>query len=102
MIVAGARFAGGGIVEAADDVYVFAEGRQRGQAWSERVFGAGLRGNPVALRDAVAVKPEDEAGRNRRVRGVGGAVAVEHRFERRQADADGRAGKAHAAKKAPS
>ena len=93
VIVAGTGQAGRRVVDPGDHVHIVAEGGQRSQAWAEGVAGTGLLGNPKTLHDAVAVEPEDEpcfGGLGGRriygLRGIGGAAAVEHGFERRQAD----------------
>ena len=84
--------ADGGVVEAAQDVDLIPQPRQRSQARRQIVIGARLVGNPIAFRDAVAVEPEDKTPveRKRLVRRidrgcVSRAAGVEHREQRRQA-----------------
>jgi len=55
-------FAGScGVVDSAEDVNVFAPGSERREARRDFVIGAFFGGNPVALRNAVAVEPKDKA-----------------------------------------
>ena len=81
------------VVQAAEDVDVVAERRERREAGRDVEIRAGLRRDPVALRDAVAVEPEDEAALDRLLNvlaaapgGVRRAVRIEHAHERRQSD----------------
>src|SRR5688572_21425173 len=74
---------------------VVAKGRQRGQARSEAEIGARGGRNPVALRNAVAVEPEDKAALDRAghavLRGfgrVGRAGGIEHADQGRQSNLD--------------
>src|SRR6185437_5070283 len=74
------------------------------------VIASNALGYPVTLRDTVAVEPEDKAGFNGRFggfpgggfRGISGTGRIEHRYQRRQADADGGSGERGAFQKSPS
>ena len=93
--VARTRQSGGRAVEAGDDMNVVAKWRQRLQAGRHFVVRSDFARNPIFLGNSVAVEPEDETGLNflrgnLAGRGIGSAAAVEHRFERRQSDADQR------------
>jgi hypothetical protein len=73
---------------------------ERRQARCQLVVGAGFGRNPISLGNAVSVEPDEESRfdrRNGRVLcgcGVGCAVRVEHRRERRESDPDRGAGEA--------
>lgn len=76
--------------------------------WRHVVRGARLFGNPIALRDAVAIEPEHEtlADRDRPLRrlrfgGIRGARRVEHGNQRRQADGDWRVRRGQALQEQP-
>ena len=92
MAVAGSRQSRRGIVESAEDVNIVAKLCQGRQAGRQMKIAAGLFGNPITLRDAVAVEPQDEAVFDRRGSGirsrVGGSSGVEHRNQRRQTHRD--------------
>lgn len=55
-------YAGGRIIEAADDVDIVAKGAEGREAGCKVEILAGSGGNPIALGDTVAVEPEDEPG----------------------------------------
>src|SRR5262245_22698225 len=93
MSVARAGSCGGGVVQSTDDVNVAPEGGQRRKAGRHSIVRSGFGGNPISLRNAVAVEPQEEAGFDgpfALASGacVGRAARVEHRDERRQSDAD--------------
>src|SRR5688572_31126279 len=101
MAIAWSRRGGGGVIEAAKHVDVVAKLRQRSEARRHAVLAPFFGRNPIPLRNAVAIKPEDEA----RLDGllgdfpgtgagcsVGRAVRVEHRDQRWQPDDDVGAG----------
>ena len=74
--VAGAGGIGRLVVQAAENVDIVAERRQRTEARREVKVGTGLAGNPIPLGDAVAVEPEDEAALDRFRRTPSAAYAV--------------------------
>src|SRR5262249_41904861 len=82
------------IIEAADDVYVLLEGRQRLQARRDLVIRPRLARHPVVFQNAVAVEPQNESGLDWLGCTGRGAysrpTAVEHRGKRRHADLGGR------------
>ena len=95
MAVARPGHSRGAVVEPADHMNVVAKRRQRRQARSQAVIGAGLGRNPVALRDTVPVEPEHETVLNWRFsnftrggafRRIGCAGGIEHRDQWRQTD----------------
>src|SRR5262245_914796 len=93
MSVARAGHCGGGVIQSTDDVNVAPEGSQRRKAGRHSIVRPGFGGNPISLRNPVAVEPQDEAGFYSPFAlasgsCVGRAVRVEHRDERRQSDAD--------------
>ena len=89
MAVARPRQPGRRIIDAAENMNVLAESRQRLQARRHFEIAAVLARNPVLFDDPVAVEPEDEARLDRLVAaalgGIGRAAGVELRLERRQA-----------------
>ena len=98
MRVAGRRDARVRVVDAADDMDVVSNRRERREARCQLVVDADLSRNPIPLGNAVAVEPEHETRLHRGVhagRRVRGSTRVEHGRERRQADPDCRAGHAH-------
>src|SRR5688572_22466697 len=95
MAVAGTWRSGSGIVESADHVYVVAVWEKRREAWRNRVILARLGRDPITLRNAVAVEPEEESALDGLLDHLAGgscsgcircAPRVEHRDQRRQSD----------------
>src|SRR5436190_2935928 len=97
------------IVKAAKHEYVLTQTRDRRQARSNVVIGAFFRWDPITLRDAVAVEPQDvsllrsavQLARPLGLRGVGCSGRVKHRHKRRYAYDDTRVGSSQAAEKEP-
>ena len=80
-------------------------GASGAEARREVEVRAGLARDPVALGDAIAVEPENEAALDgllrRRLRRHRPCRGVEHAHQRRQADLDGAAGERQPLKKSP-
>src|SRR5205823_8921201 len=86
---------GGGVIETTEHVNVGQERGQRREARGDAIVGSFLGGDPVPLRDTVAIEPEHEASLDRlvaagytRSRSICRAVGIEHRYQRRQPDDD--------------
>src|SRR4051794_26991468 len=84
------------VIQTAEDQHVLAEARNRAEAWSYVVVRARRGRNPVALRNAIAVEPQDVSLVDSRGRwrlrpglcGVRTSLGVEHGNQRRHADDD--------------
>src|SRR5262249_19470441 len=62
MSVARAGCCGGGVVQSTDDMTVAPERGQRRKAGRHSIVRPGFGGNPISLRNTVAVEPQEEAG----------------------------------------
>src|SRR5580704_7775421 len=83
---------GGDVVDSADDMDVVSHWQQRSQTRRQFEIGPRSLWNPVALRNAISVEPDEEPGFDRldapglTRSGVSRTVEIEHRGERRKSD----------------
>src|SRR5581483_10774916 len=96
MTITGAGERGDRVIDACNYVDIVTEAGERGETGRHDVVASHAFGNPVTLRNTVAVEPEDKTGLDRGAggfsssgfRSVSRTARVEHRDQRRQADAN--------------